>query len=80
MKKYLAPLGIFLGGSIMAVLAFVLLPAIGTAGDNLATATSSYESNFWGFSWIVGSVEFWVFFIIEMLVLVATFKAFLKVR
>ena len=80
MFKYIAPLGVFLGGNFVLLLVFLFLPAVGDAGDTLAAATSSYASNFWGWDWVVGNVKFWVFFIFEMVILGMTTMAFLKVK
>ena len=80
MKKYFKPFWIFVGGNVVLLLLFLFLPAIGTSGEQLAAETASYADNFWGWSWIVGNVKFWVFGIFEMVVLFLTARAFIKVR
>ena len=80
MFRYIFPLLVFLGGNITLLLVFLLLPAVGDAGDTLAAATSSYADNFWGFDWVVGNTKFWVFFAFEFVILFMTTMEFLKVR
>ena len=80
MSKYLAPLVIFVMGSLILLVAYIFMPAIGVAGEQLAAETAGVASTFWGWSWIVGGVKFWVFLMLWFAVLYATVRAFLKVR
>ena len=80
MFKYIAPLGVFLGGNFTLLLVFLFLPAVGDAGDTLAAETASYASNFWGWDWVVGNVKFWVFLMFEFVILFMTTMAFIKVK
>lgn len=80
MKKYLAPLGVFVMGNLTLLIVFLFLGTIGTAGETLAANTSGIASNFWGWTWAVGGVKLWVFLAFEGAVLFATAKTFLKVR
>lgn len=80
MSKYLAPLGVFVGGSGALLVAFLFMPAIGTAGETLAADTAAIASTFWGWGWVVGSVKLWVFLVLELVVLCGTAKAFLSVK
>lgn len=80
MKKYLMPLGIFVLGNLCLLVAFLFLPAIGTAGTQLAADTADKASYFWGWTWAVGGIKLWVLLGLELAVLYGTGKAFLKVH
>lgn len=80
MSKYLAPLGVFIGGSFILLVAFLFMSAIGSAGEQLEAETAAIASTFWNWGMIVGNVKFWVFLILWLVVLYATARAFLKVR
>ena len=80
MIKYLAPLGIFVGGSLTLLVAFLFLNAVGTAGEELATASAAHASTFWGWTWVAASVKLIVFLALWAVVLFATAKSFIKAR
>lgn len=80
MTKYLAPLGVFILGNLALLVVFLFLPAIGTAGEQLAADTAEIGSTFWKWSWAVGNVKFLVFVAFELVVLYGTARAFLAVR
>ncbi len=79
MKKYFAPLGIFVGGNIMLLVVFLFFPALGQAETDLASNTSAITPVFWGWSWLmtVGVIRLAVFLMFEGVILWATGKAFL---
>lgn len=80
MTKYLAPLGVFVGGNFALLVAWLFLGAIGAAGTQLAADTAPIASTFPYWTMVVGNVKFWVFFIFEGVVLYGTAKAFLAVK
>jgi len=80
MKKYLAPLWVFIGLNLLLLIVMLFMPAIGAAGDDLETDTAAMASTFWGWSWVVGSVRLWVWLGFEAAILFATAKAFLATR
>ena len=80
MKKFLAPLGVFVGGHIIFLIVLVFMAAIGTAGDSLQTATAATGTYIWGWSWIVGGTRLWVWLFFELFILFSTGVAFLKAR
>lgn len=82
MKKYLAPLFVFCGGMIVALVLFLFLGAIGTAADKLAADSAGIAPVFWNWAWVAqgNTVKFFVFISVILLTLFATAKAFLKVR
>jgi uncharacterized integral membrane protein len=80
MTKYLAPLGVFLGGNVLLLILMLYFPAIKTASTQLAADTAAVASVFWGWTWVVSSVRLLVFVIAELTILFVTAKAFLKVR
>lgn len=80
MKKYLAPLGIFVGGQLLLLVVFLLMPAIGQTTDQLATDTAALAPTFWGWAWVVSSARLWVWLAFEGALIFATFKAFLAVK
>jgi len=80
MKKYFAPLWVFVGGQVVLLIAFLFFPAIGDAGTQLASDTANVSSTFWGWTWVVGSVKLIVFLVLEAFVLFATAKSFLGVK
>ena len=82
MGKYLAPLGIFVFGMLVALVIFLFLGTIGDTTDQLAVDTAAMAPVFWGWSWIAQGtvVKFIVFIVVILLTLYATAKAFLRVR
>ena len=82
MGKYLAPLGIFCGGMLLALVLFLFLGTIGDAADKLGEDTAAMAPVFWNWAWVAqGSVvKFLVFIVVILLTLYATAKAFLRVR
>ena len=80
MKKYLTPLWVFVFGNLCLLVVFLFLPAVGTAGEQLASNTASMAPVFWGWTWVVSSIKLWVFLVFEGAVLFMTAVAFLKVR
>lgn len=82
MSKYLAPLGVFVSGFILALAAYLFLPTLGTQADQIAAETTSYAGKFWLWNVVVTGnfLKLAVFLIIIVGTLWATAKAFLKVR
>ena len=82
MKKYLAPLGVFAGGMITALLLYLFLGNIGDAADQLAADSAAIAPTFWKFSVVANgnAVQFIVFLSVLIITLYATAKTFLKVR
>ncbi len=78
MKKFLAPLGIFVLGQLVLLVVFLFMPAIGNAADNLSAETAAIASTFWGWTWVVTGTQFWVFLGLEGAVLFSAVVAFLK--
>ncbi len=77
MKAFLMPLKVFVIGHLIVLVLTLFLPAIGSVGDQLAAESANMASTFWGWSWVSGSVKFWVIAIVEGLVLFSTGVAFL---
>ena len=82
MIKYLAPLGIFASGMIVALLLYLFLGTIGSAVDSLATDTAEVAPVFWNWTWVAQgtTVKFIIVVAVILLTLWATVRAFLKVR
>ncbi len=80
MLKYLAPLGVFIGGNFLLLIGLLFFPALKSTTDTLATGTAGIASTFWGWTWVVGSTRLIIFVIFELLILFATAKSFLKVK
>ena len=82
MTKYLAPLGIFIGGNILVLVIYLILPTVGNIVDADVAGAGDYSGVFWQWGLISSGtfVKFLVMFIAEMLILFATAKAFLKTR
>lgn len=81
MKKYLAPLGIFAGGQILLLFAFLYLTPIGTAVDTLQADTAAVASTFWNWTWLSGNVvKFLIYIGLELFTLYLTAKSFLAIR
>jgi len=80
MSEYLKPLWVFLGGNALLLVLWLFLPAIGDAGTALSAATAAHADTFWGWTWVVGSVKLFVVVLGELVVLFATFRAFLSAR
>lgn len=78
MKKYFAPLGVFVAGQFVALLAFLFLNSVGNAASTLATQTAAYNSTFWNWSWVVGNTKFLLFFFIEVATIFCVFVALVK--
>jgi len=83
MSKYLRPLGVFVTGHIALLIAFLVFPAMDTAGTQLAADTANASAavgGFWGWSWVVSSIRLIVFLVFELLILYFTARAFLLVH
>ena len=80
MSKYLAPLGVFIGGNLLLLIVWLFLPNIGESGTELAEHVGQYGGLFWGMSWAAGAVKLFVVVLGEGLVLFATFRAFLSAK
>ena len=80
MRKYFAPLGVFIGCQVILLIGFLFWGAIGDAGTQLASDTAAVASTFWGWTWVVSSVRLIVFLVVEGIILFATAKAFLAVK
>lgn len=82
MGKYLLPLWVFLGGQFIMLFCLLFLNSIGTAADQLATDTAAMAPTFWNWSWVSSgnTVKFLVLIFLELVILFATAKAFLRVR
>ena len=80
MKHYLAPLFVFVSLNFFLLIAYLFFPALGEAGENLATSTNETGAFIWGWSWASGAVRFVAFLGFEMGILWATAMAFLKTR
>ena len=78
MRGFFSPLKIFVLGNILLLLTFPFFPSIGTAAENLETASVAYPGVFWGWDWIVsvGVIKWSVYLVLEGFILFATFKAF----
>jgi hypothetical protein len=80
MTKYLAPLGVFLGGNALLLVLMLFFPAIKTSTTQLAADTAGVASVFWGWTWVVSSARLLIFIIAELAILYVTAKAFMKIR
>lgn len=81
MKKYFAPLSIFLLGNILLLVAFLLFGVFGGIGDEIATeANDTYGGIFWGLDWFASKVEFLIYVVAELVIMFFAGKAFLKVK
>lgn len=83
MGKYFAPLGVFVFGNILLLVASLLMPGLDTAVEALATETAAVDTfagTWWTWLMSSGVVRLLLYFIIEACILVATAKAFLAVR
>ena len=80
MKKYLAPLGVFVGGHLCLLVVFMFMPAIGDASTQLTADTAAIASTFWGWSWVVTGTRLWVWLAFELAILFTTAMAFIKTR
>lgn len=82
MKNFLAPMGVFLGGQLVLLIALLFLPAVDTQVATLASDTEDIAENFWGWDWLMASgVVRWLIFVIwEGFVLWGTGKAFLATK
>ncbi len=80
MKKYLAPLGIFIGGQFLMLIVFLFFPALGQTGDQLAADTAAMAPTFWGWAWVVSGFRLWVFLALATGILYATFKSFISAK
>lgn len=78
MSKYLAPLGIFVGGQVFLLFMWLLLPSIGSAGTTLAG--NAHVSTFWGMSWAANSLRLIVIIAGEFITIIAALIAFLKAK
>ena len=80
MKKYLAPLGVFVGGNLLLLVAFLFFAAFGTAGDAVAANASGYGDTFWGLTWVTGSFRLLIYVVLELIILFGTAVAFIRVK
>jgi hypothetical protein len=80
MKKYLAPLTVFVGGQFLLLIAFLFFPAISASGTKLAADTAPYASTFWGWSWVVSSTRLIVWVALEFAVIFASVMTFLHAK
>lgn len=82
MKSFFAPLWIFVFGNVLLLFAFLFMPAIDTAQAQLAADTAAVAATFWGWSWLMtsGVVRWFIYLILEGLILFATFKTFMVSR
>lgn len=82
MKKYLVPLGVFLGGNILLLALFLVLPTIGNTVDAGTAAAADYSDVFWNWDLFSSgaNVKFFIMFMWEMLVLFITARAFLAMK
>ena len=83
MSKYLFPLKVFIGGHVALLIAFLVFPAMDTAGTQLAADTANASASvggFWGWTWVVSSIRLIVFLVFELLILFGTARAFLVVH
>lgn len=73
-KKFLAPLGIFVVGMLGILLLVVFFPAVGTTQSAAVGEISSAEmSSFWGLNWALVSTRMIIFgiFLVGTLFIVA---------
>lgn len=81
MKKYFAPLGIFVVGNLLLLVSLLFFSVFGTSGDAIASAaTDTYGGVFWGLSWAAGSMRFLVYIVMELLILFGAGMAFIRVK
>jgi hypothetical protein len=80
MLKYLAPLGIFVGGNLLLLVGMLLFPAINTANTQLIADTAPIAATFWGWTWVTSGTRLWVFLFCEGAILWTAGKAFLGLR
>lgn len=82
MRKYMAPLGVFVGGQLLLLIVFLFLSTIGSVADTMATEAASASTWAWGFDWWSDSsvVKMLVVVIVEILTLWAATKAFLGIK
>jgi len=80
MRKYLAPLEVFVIGQLLLLGAFLLLPALDTATTQLAAETAPIASVFWGWSWAPTVGKYAFIIAAELAILWATAKAFLAIK
>lgn len=80
MKKYFAPLGIFVMGQLCLLLIYLFFPALGQAGTDLATNVPDASGVIWGWDWITGSVRLIIVVILELVILYGVARAFLAAK
>ena len=80
MTKYFAPLRIFVVGHILLLVVWLLMPAVGDAGDQLAAATAANASTFWGWTWVVSGLRFWVWLAFEAGILYVTARSLIGLK
>jgi hypothetical protein len=78
MTKYLAPLGIFIGGQLLLLILWLFLPQMGDAGA--AVAANSHIDTFWGMEWASNGIRIIVVVLGELFVTGTALWAFLKAR
>ena len=77
MMKYLAPLGVFVSFMGLALVVYLLFPALGDAGTQLAADVPEASGVIWGWDWITGAVRLIVTLLIFGFGLFAVGKTFL---
>jgi hypothetical protein len=77
-KKFLAPLGIFIAGMVLLLVATVFNPAIGNAVATTQAQIGGKSATFWGLDWAMNSERLLIFIISIALVLLSIFTAWLK--
>jgi hypothetical protein len=80
MSKYLAPLGVFLGGNAFLLILWLFFPALGVVSTELFASTAEHADVFWGWSWVVSSTRILVFVIAELFILFGTLVALLRTK
>jgi len=82
MKRFFAPLGIFVIGNLFLLIVSLFLPALDTAVSNLDTETAAVSGFAWGWDWVMttGVARLFFYLVVEGFILFATAKAFLATR
>ncbi len=53
MRDALRPLGVFIAGMFMLLIAMIFMPSLDTSVATLAANTSGVASSFWGWPWLM---------------------------
>jgi len=80
MKKFFAPLVTFGGGMLTILVAFLFLPHVKEAGDELATDSATIRDTFWQGSMVFNgtNIMFLVMIALVLVVLVNVAIAFIR--